>query len=288
MAQEQTGNLRLDRLKSRSPALMESLDVRILYAAVDELQPGEWNYASLLPSYWRLYQHDCAGAALILPSGEHRFEPGSVYLIPSDLKFGSRNDSCVRQFFIHFHPVGISPLLMHELVPGPVKVPDAPHYIKSVAEVGSWVSGRGNSEIGVQCAVKGIVFEAFGRYFGDLSADVIEKVKARTCAIEPVMPALRRIQENLASDLANGKLARLCAMSEDHFIRTFAAAVGLPPARYVQKQRVARAAQMLLFSEKPIEQIAEETGFGDRFYLSRVFAREAGQPPARYRKRPKA
>jgi transcriptional regulator GlxA family with amidase domain len=53
----------------------------------------------------------------------------------------------------------------------------------------------------------------------------------------------------------------------------------------VQARRIAVASQQLLFTEKSIEQIAQETGFADRFHFSRVFALHKQYPPAAYRKR---
>ena len=52
----------------------------------------------------------------------------------------------------------------------------------------------------------------------------------------------------------------------------------------MQEQRLEVATQRLLFTEESIEQIAVETGFNNRFYLSRVFTRKIGIPPADYRK----
>jgi len=98
-----------------------------------------------------------------------------------------------------------------------------------------------------------------------------------------VMPALRYIDEHLGEAMDNATLAAQCHLSEDHFIRRFRESVGQTPAQYVLDRRVSTAAQQLVFSSESIEAIADQTGFPNRFYFSRMFARRMGVPPAAYR-----
>ncbi len=73
-------------------------------------------------------------------------------------------------------------------------------------------------------------------------------------------------------------------MSGDYFMRRFRECVGQTPQQYVLERWLVAAAQRLVFTDDGIERIAAETGFGNRFYVSRVFARHFGLPPATYRK----
>jgi len=98
-----------------------------------------------------------------------------------------------------------------------------------------------------------------------------------------VAPAIEHIESHLHEELGNERLAELCSVSPDHFIRLFRQSVGQTPTQYTLERRVGRAAQQLIFTDESIERIAEETGFRDRFYFSRVFAKRMGLPPARYR-----
>jgi transcriptional regulator GlxA family with amidase domain len=118
----------------------------------------------------------------------------------------------------------------------------------------------------------------------DLPADLHERYQQLMHAQAPVQPALQAIEARLEDRLTNHDLAQLCHLSEDYFIRLFRASVGQSPTQYIQSQRVRRAAQRLLFSTESIEAIAAATGFGNRFYFSRVFARHLGVAPAAYRR----
>jgi len=75
----------------------------------------------------------------------------------------------------------------------------------------------------------------------------------------------------------------MCHSSVDHFIRVFKQWTGQTPAQYILDTRVKAAAHELLFTDGSIDSIAEETGFRDRFYFSRVFKRRMGLAPAEYR-----
>jgi YesN/AraC family two-component response regulator len=46
-----------------------------------------------------------------------------------------------------------------------------------------------------------------------------------------------------------------------------------------------KASKMLIFSDLSVEQIAEELGYPNRHYFSRVFAQNTGFGPVTFRKR---
>ena len=82
----------------------------------------------------------------------------------------------------------------------------------------------------------------------------------------------------------NAELAVLFGMSPDHFIRRFKAGTGLTPAQYRLQRRVLTAAHWLAGTERTIEDIAEATGFTDRFYFTKMFKARLAVTPAAYRR----
>ncbi|MHB9132925.1 MAG: helix-turn-helix domain-containing protein [Armatimonadota bacterium] len=99
-----------------------------------------------------------------------------------------------------------------------------------------------------------------------------------------MLPAIRFIEERLAERLSNHLLAEQCCINADYFIRRFRDCTGKTPVQYIQEHRVRIAAQRLVFTDHTIEQIAAETGFGNRAYFTRIFTRHTGISPAAYRK----
>lgn len=83
-------------------------------------------------------------------------------------------------------------------------------------------------------------------------------------------------------------LARLCAvacMSESHFIRSFGAAFGETPHRYLQRRRIERAMFLLRTTDRSITDICFEVGYGSLGSFSRTFTDVVGESPSAFRGR---
>lgn len=97
-----------------------------------------------------------------------------------------------------------------------------------------------------------------------------------------------QVRRQLGQDLKGatpGFLARTFGFSEKYFYRLFKSRTGLSPNAFIIRERCNRARLWLSDTEKSIDAIAEELGFGNRFYFTRVFSREVGSAPGQYRKR---
>ena len=77
--------------------------------------------------------------------------------------------------------------------------------------------------------------------------------------------------------------ADFCQMSKAHFSRFFKQITGMPPIQFVLKIRIDRAKELLDFTDKPIAEIAEASGFPDQNYFARTFKKITGMSPTQYR-----
>jgi transcriptional regulator GlxA family with amidase domain len=80
-------------------------------------------------------------------------------------------------------------------------------------------------------------------------------------------------------------MVQLSGLAERSFKRRFQQATGMPPLAYVHTLRLEEAKQMLEAGDQPIEAIANEVGYEDAGFFSRLFRREVKLTPAQYRKR---
>ncbi|PWT71285.1 MAG: AraC family transcriptional regulator [Proteobacteria bacterium] len=80
-------------------------------------------------------------------------------------------------------------------------------------------------------------------------------------------------------------MVRLSGLAERSFKRRFQQATGMPPLEYVHTLRLEEAKQMLEAGDQPIEAIANEVGYEDAGFFSRLFRRQVNLTPAQYRKR---
>jgi AraC-like DNA-binding protein len=91
------------------------------------------------------------------------------------------------------------------------------------------------------------------------------------------------IQQNLDKELRLAELAALVSMSPYHFARLFKCSTGVPPHRFVVRQRIARARAVLATEELSIAQISRMVGFRTSSHFTTVFRRVLGITPGAYR-----
>jgi AraC-like DNA-binding protein len=72
-------------------------------------------------------------------------------------------------------------------------------------------------------------------------------------------------------------------MSRSAFVDRFTTLTGMPPIRYLTIWRLQTARRSLRETRKPIEQLAQEVGYGSGEAFSRAFKREFGLSPAQWR-----
>jgi transcriptional regulator GlxA family with amidase domain len=101
----------------------------------------------------------------------------------------------------------------------------------------------------------------------------------------PLLQVLGLIARAPHTRLSNRLLAERAGLSVERFIRSFREHTGQTPAAYVLAHRIRLAGEALALTDKTIDQIANECGFPNRHYLSRMFARHIGCGPAEYRAR---
>ena len=98
---------------------------------------------------------------------------------------------------------------------------------------------------------------------------------------------LRRAMEACCQRLRHpwtvAALADVAMVSPSRFAHLFRLQVGTTPLRYVEKQRLARAAQLLQRSSLSVKEIAHEVGFASPFYFSLRFKAETGASPRAFR-----
>jgi len=115
----------------------------------------------------------------------------------------------------------------------------------------------------------------------------------RTATVRTVLGGLAPWQERRAKEMilahidgrvGLAELASACELSRSHFTRAFKATTGSPPFQWLLIQRIERAKNLLLNSNLPIDQIAEQCGFADPSHFTRTFVKFAGLPPGRWRR----
>jgi AraC-like DNA-binding protein len=77
--------------------------------------------------------------------------------------------------------------------------------------------------------------------------------------------------------------ARETGVSPFHFLRMFAATLGVTPHQYLLRSRLRHAARRLIDDDAAVTDIAYDIGFADLSNFTRTFHRAAGLPPLKFR-----
>jgi AraC family transcriptional regulator len=95
---------------------------------------------------------------------------------------------------------------------------------------------------------------------------------------------ISRIEDDLDADLSQATLAEAAGLSPWHFCRSFKAATGVAPHRFVVLRRLARAQQLVRMTDMTLAEIAAACGFSSHAHLTTVFRREIGVNPSELRR----
>ncbi len=93
----------------------------------------------------------------------------------------------------------------------------------------------------------------------------------------------RRLTQDLQSPPSLAELAAAFHFSENYLIRIFREAMGTTPHAYINAVRIRKAKLLLSTSNITADRVAYECGFADYAHFYRMFRRETGVSPKRYR-----
>lgn len=90
--------------------------------------------------------------------------------------------------------------------------------------------------------------------------------------------------DDLQADRSLSDLAVACGISPGHLVRMFKATTGLPPHRWLLRERIERAKQLIERTNDSLGAIALTCGFADQSHLGRVFRARTGASPGAWRR----
>ena len=91
------------------------------------------------------------------------------------------------------------------------------------------------------------------------------------------------IENNLDSQLNLDEIAKEAAYSKFHLNRIFLECVGCTIYKYIQLRRLTVAAEKLVYTKKPIIEIAYEANYSSQESFTFAFRQLYGHPPQEYR-----
>lgn len=96
--------------------------------------------------------------------------------------------------------------------------------------------------------------------------------------------AIQWLTSASSTDESIQSIAQKLQCSEQSFRKSFKRIIGLSPHQFRISHRIDQAANQLIETQKNIESIAQDGGFCDIYHFSRLFKKQKGISPARFRK----
>jgi AraC-like DNA-binding protein len=96
-------------------------------------------------------------------------------------------------------------------------------------------------------------------------------------------PVLACLRDNYRKAITNDQLARLANMSVRAFERKFFGSFHLTPQKYLRRLRLGIASRTLVYTRRPLAEVALACGFADQSHFTREFKRYFGRTPRAYR-----
>lgn len=98
-----------------------------------------------------------------------------------------------------------------------------------------------------------------------------------------IVKAMSLVQQHVSSPISSAEIAQMVNMSGSYFSQCFKQYVGQTYTDYVRDIRIERAKEYLRSTTRTIQWIAEQIGYSDEKYFSRLFREHAGILPSEYR-----
>lgn len=98
-----------------------------------------------------------------------------------------------------------------------------------------------------------------------------------------IQKVIAYISSDISTDLSLKTFAQYLNLNPSYLSTLFSKEVGMPLSEYVNNSRIFHAKKLLLGTDLPIKTIAEQCGFADTHYFSRVFRKVEGTTPNAYR-----
>ncbi len=238
-----------------------------------DCQLEDWSCHRLKSPFWRLYRNNTSNA-FIGYSDDTRKQllKGKIYLIAPETDITGYNVGLVEHFYIHFtvgEPFQFCRNKVWELEENLSRW-------KLVDSIIDGISGNGEKSLYLGMRIAQLCVSAL--------LDVPEADLPLIQIGRRIGKVLKYIEGQGAKSITNSKLATVAGMSTNAFVRLFGDTMKTPPQQYIMEERLRKACMLLGYSEMTIDEIAEATGFCDRYYFTRMFKKYRNVSPAEYRK----
>lgn len=231
-----------------------------------------WIQRNLYTPFWRYYWNPEPGGVLDCDGGSVELVPEQITLIPGYHVFSTRAERPFSQYYIHFN----LPEQLQPPQPRIHRIPLRPEWRERWEEF-----HRLLPEPEMACR-RAVIAESL------LLEALLELPPENLTLVTPGDPRISRagklIAERLDDPPKNSELAAAAGLTRESFVRLFRRCCGESPQQLSRRLRIEHGCRLLHYSNRSIEEIAEQCGFADRYHFTRVFSALMHCSPAVFRR----
>ena len=243
----------------------------VLHESGYETNNSAWNFPRVYSPFWRITYDYQPGHLVRFGDEETNLGPDHVYVIPNHQRFDCIGNRPVTKLWFCLSPSRHA----DPRQPMPVGIPVNETIAAFVQEMPKLFETQGSDR-------------RQQIYWRSLSFILYILSRPEIHWQQDIPPQLTRIVTLINKDPAhqwtNSLMARSAGLSTDGFIRAFRKWMNTTPNQYIRQVRVREACHLLSSTGDSIDTIANQLGFPDRFYFTRVFKRHTNTTPAQYRR----
>jgi AraC-like DNA-binding protein len=240
----------------------------------------EWNcHYQRCDPFSRLYLIDKGKAEIEKSNTKHTLSKGNIYLLPEKLFFKHLNSPGAGHYWIHLITRNNIGLSIFDLFDTHWSIPvndykNAAENTKKIISLFPDKSAAATLE--KQAAIRALL----ALFIKEPEKDLKDK---NTDELNRLHTTLSFIEDNLTKPISVEDISEIAHLHPNYFSNLFRQHFGIPPMKYVLQKRIEKAQILLCSTEKPVKNIAIETGFNDPCYFTRFFSKHTGMTPIQYR-----
>lgn len=188
---------------------------------------------------------------------------------------GAANDVCSTDFLI--------PLQHSHTLAKNIYTPADHNYTQIARRLDDADEIRKTTPQAYQLAIKGCLFFVFYELFTGYPQGSLTKKTFHS--LDALKAAIKYVEIHYQEPIRIKDIAAFCDYSESHFMKYFKNATGMSFIEYLNGYRLSMASRLLLASDAPVINIAQESGFQNLSYFNRMFKKKFGITPSAYRLR---
>ncbi len=204
----------------------------------------------------------------------HPFRPGEVYLAPAFHPVCFRLDDELQFLSIHFNLELFSGVDLFSGVKRILTGGPRPETIRRLKELHDLPAA-----FPAVLEFKALIYSEILPFADRMLPEELETATR----FAPYRELLDHLRDHISGATRVEDLARFLHLSRETFSRRFTADTGIQPKKFLDRQLLTRATELLLRPHAAIREVADELGFSSEFVFSRFFKKQIGITPRAYR-----